>query len=282
MSFIIDIFENLLKYDDKEIFIVLDVNNNIWFKMKDIMIVLGYYNITKFNRLKNIDKHNFCKLKMLHLSLGLSMVLSKNHPKTQFVNESGLYQLLSHSKKEIAVKFRDELFTSILPSIRKTGSYKLKEKDNNKLQKLNQKLIKKIKKIEEENNYYKDKHIYKPTDKSYIYILKKNIDTKEYFKIGFCDDIKQRMAIYKTGKANIDLIYYISIKFDGKQMEDCVKNINKLHLLKKKTDDLCYLSLVQLKYSIKDCLKKFNNHICKCTYCKKKLKFKRIDKHICK
>ena len=30
MSFI-NVFENLLKYNDKTIFIVLDVNNNIWF-----------------------------------------------------------------------------------------------------------------------------------------------------------------------------------------------------------------------------------------------------------
>ena len=93
MSFIVDIFENLIKYDNQEIFIILDVNNNIWFKMKDVLIVLGYHNITKFKRLKNIDKQNFCKLKYLKLSLGLSKALSQNHPTTQFINESGLYQL---------------------------------------------------------------------------------------------------------------------------------------------------------------------------------------------
>ena len=31
MSSIIDTFENLLKYNNKEVFIVLDVNNEIWF-----------------------------------------------------------------------------------------------------------------------------------------------------------------------------------------------------------------------------------------------------------
>ena len=89
------------------------------------------------------------------------------------------------------------------------------------------------------------------------------------------------MNIYKTGKANIELIYYISIKFNGKQIEECVKNINKLHKLKKKTDDLCFLSLKQLKYSIKDCLLKFDEHVCRCSYCKKKLKFSIIDLHDC-
>ena len=31
MSFIIDIFENLLKYNDTNVFIILDINNAIWF-----------------------------------------------------------------------------------------------------------------------------------------------------------------------------------------------------------------------------------------------------------
>ena len=35
------------------------------------------------------------------------------------------------------------------------------------------------------------------------------------------------MLVYKTGKSNIELIYYISIIFDGKQTEECIKNIKK-------------------------------------------------------
>ena len=63
-------------------------------------------------------------------------------------------------------------------------------------------------------------------------------------------------------------------------MENKQKNV--LKILKNKTDDLCYLSLLQLKESIKDCLDKFTNHICKCVHCKKKLKFKNIYLHIYK
>jgi hypothetical protein len=63
MSFIIDIFENLLKYNDTNVFIILDINNDIWFKMKDILTILGYYNITKSKRLKGLDKKNLCKFK---------------------------------------------------------------------------------------------------------------------------------------------------------------------------------------------------------------------------
>jgi hypothetical protein len=130
---------------------------------------------------------------------------------TIFINEAGLYQLLSNSTKPLASKFRDELFTSILPQIRQNGMYKLKEYDNNKLKKLNQKLITKITKINDENNYY----IYKPTSNSYIYILKKDIGRHKCYKIGYTDEIKKRIQVYKTGKADIKIIFYMPIIFNG-------------------------------------------------------------------
>ena len=110
--------------------------------------------------------------------------------------------------------------------------------------------------------------------------MKKNIGRKKCFKIGYTDDIEKRIKTYRTG-SNIKLIYYIDIIFDGKQMEDCVKNTNRLHQLKMKTDDLCYLSLKQLKDSISICINNFEHHICNCMYCQKKMKLNDIDKHIC-
>jgi prophage antirepressor-like protein len=276
MSSIIDVFDNLLKINNKEVFIVLDINNEIWFKMKDVLKVLDYSNSRKAVQLIKINKDYKLKYKNIPLypSRGTTSILNI-HAKTIFINEAGLYQLLSNSTKPVASKFRDELFTTILPSIRKTGIYKLKAKDNKKLKKIN-------KKFKEEINYYEDKHVYKPTNNSYIYILKKNIANKKCYKIGYTDDIEKRISVYKTGKSDIKLIYYMAIDFDGLMTEDCIKNTNKLHKLKKKTDDLCYISLKQLKESILDCLDRFTNHICNCTFCKKKFKFRNLDKHICK
>ena len=73
-------------------------------------------------------------------------LLNKIHPNTVFVNESGLYQLLSNSYKPVAIEFRNELFPDILPTIRKTGIFKMKEKDNAKLKELNKKIKSKMKK----------------------------------------------------------------------------------------------------------------------------------------
>ena len=72
------------------------------------------------NRLTSINKKYMNKLK--YIKVGSSIALPLNsQPNAIFINESGLYQLLSNSTKSMASKFRDELFTTILPSIRKTG-----------------------------------------------------------------------------------------------------------------------------------------------------------------
>ena len=69
----------------------------------------------------------------MYIKVGLYRAMTLNsQPNTIFVNESGLYQLLSNSRKPIASKFRDELFINILPSIRKTCIYKIKTKYNKK------------------------------------------------------------------------------------------------------------------------------------------------------
>ena len=56
MSFIIDIFNNLLKYNDTNIFIAFDNDNNIWFKLRDILKILGYEDVQKAITRFNINK----------------------------------------------------------------------------------------------------------------------------------------------------------------------------------------------------------------------------------
>lgn len=58
MSSIINVFENLLKYNNKEIFIILDINNEIYFKIRDVLKLLGYNGVNKFARIKSVDNKN--------------------------------------------------------------------------------------------------------------------------------------------------------------------------------------------------------------------------------
>jgi prophage antirepressor-like protein len=52
--------------------------------------------------------------------------LNQNEKNTIYISESGLYELIFSSKKESAIAFKDYVFDTILPSIRKTGSYNIK------------------------------------------------------------------------------------------------------------------------------------------------------------
>ena len=62
------------------------------------------------------------------------------NPNKIFINESGLYEILSKTTKSLAKLFMDKYFTDIMPTIRKTGSYKLHKSDKSKLNKINKKL----------------------------------------------------------------------------------------------------------------------------------------------
>jgi len=41
-NFIIDIFNNILKINDKSIFIIIDLNGAIWFGYKSLLKAIGY------------------------------------------------------------------------------------------------------------------------------------------------------------------------------------------------------------------------------------------------
>jgi prophage antirepressor-like protein len=46
-NFFMDVFNKLLKINDKTIMIIFDVNGNIWFKFRDLLKALGYTSLTK-------------------------------------------------------------------------------------------------------------------------------------------------------------------------------------------------------------------------------------------
>ncbi len=188
MSIIIDIFNNLLKYNEKEIFIIVDMNNQIWFKLKDILKILDYNDLARtVSRLKVDNKKYFSDIKVLP-----SMAVPLNFQKTTiFIDEAGLYKLLTNSTKELAKKFRDEVFSNILPSIRKTGSYNIT--NMNKIKTLNKEII------QLKNN---QRNIKYPKGKA-IYIIKKVINNKKYYKIGYTKDLNKRLKVPSTLNFNV-------------------------------------------------------------------------------
>ncbi len=265
MSIIIDIFNNLLKYNEKEIFIVVDINNQIWFKLKDILKILNYKNLKKalyISSINDINKHKYENIKVYPLR-GTPL---NAQPKALFIDEAGLYKLLTNSTKELAKKFRDEVFSNILPTIRKTGSYNIS--NMNKIKTLNKEII------ELKNN---QRNIKYPQGKA-IYIIKKVINNKKYYKIGYTKDLNKRLKVYNTGTPNKQLYKYFFLIKDA-SIDNCIKKyLRNKEFIKNK--EYYVSNIKQIIKIINNCDKRITE-LC-CGYCMKCKKIKDIIQHKCK
>jgi hypothetical protein len=71
-----------------------------------------------------------------------------------------------------------------------------------------------------------------------------------------------------VGNFNYKPLAYLTLNFtNGKEIEDCVKDKYKPHIIKLKSDTICHLTLTKLKDSILKCIEELNNHICNCMVC---------------
>jgi len=102
----------------------LKIDNDIWFKGKSIALVLGYAN-TKQAIIQHVEEEDKSNLESLNLGGLKNRPLSHNEKQGIFINESGLYSLIIHSKKPEAKTFKHWVTSEVLPAIRKTGTYTL-------------------------------------------------------------------------------------------------------------------------------------------------------------
>jgi prophage antirepressor-like protein len=133
---------------DKNNIRVIGSYNEPWFVAKDICNILELKDVS--NALLNIpDKWKDTKV---------IRTLGGNQD-MRIINEGGLYKLIMRSNKKIAQKFQEFVCEEILPSIRKTGEYKMQKIIEEK-----QKLLEEKEKILEENNHLKNVLSKKPKD----------------------------------------------------------------------------------------------------------------------
>lgn len=99
----------------------LVINSEPWFVGKDVAEALGYKN-TKDALAKHVDSEDKEILKSQNATL-------ENIPNrgVTVVNESGLYSLVLSSKLPSAKKFKRWVTSEVLPALRKTGQYQVKE-----------------------------------------------------------------------------------------------------------------------------------------------------------
>lgn len=93
----------------------LMIEGEPWFVGKDVVDILGYRNGSRdINR--HVDEEDKRKI----------MLFDGNQDKeTIIINESGIYSLILSSKMPNAKKFKRWVTKEVLPSIRKTGGYKV-------------------------------------------------------------------------------------------------------------------------------------------------------------
>ena len=116
----------------------IDKQQVIWFKGKDVAKILGYKDTSKAirqhisieNKITRLEQQNSCPGK----TPGQQNSCPGKTPGQQkdirgkyytLINEAGFYELVFSSKLELAKKFRQWVFNTVLPSIRKFGQFKM-------------------------------------------------------------------------------------------------------------------------------------------------------------
>ena len=83
-NFFLDIFNNILDFNNSKVIIIFDVNGNIWFGLKDLLRMLGYTSkIKQLNTVNLGSKYTkyYYKMKVIHTN-GVPL----NFQKTQFLS----------------------------------------------------------------------------------------------------------------------------------------------------------------------------------------------------
>ena len=136
----------------------IDKQQNVWFKGKDVADILGYKDSNQAIR-KNVSTENKITQFIQPKCSPVSQTGQQNDTRGKYftlINEPGFYELVFASKLELSKKFRQWVFNTVLPSIRKYGQYKLFDKPWNKMimisneKELHYKVVNLIK------NYYPD------------------------------------------------------------------------------------------------------------------------------
>ena len=188
--------------------LLFDKHNTIWLSFNSILKSIGYINIKKYKHRLTLDDKYFSTYEVIYPQSKLNTIkIDYQKPNEKFINEAGLYLLLSQSSKPVAKELSQMLFTDVLPEIRKTGKFALNTTERKGMNKLTQKL----KNYQKESKRTLKQSFPDKTGKGFIYVLKvpttKNGANKTCYKVGYTANLKKRLATYKTGNPDIELIH---------------------------------------------------------------------------
>lgn len=110
-------------FNNNEVRVVIK-DNEPWFVAADVCKVLGLTQTT--NAIRGLDSEEVALISIKGMSRG--------NDDTNIINESGLYSLIFKSRKAEAKRFKKWVTSEVLPSIRKTGGYRLTDEPEDQLE----------------------------------------------------------------------------------------------------------------------------------------------------
>lgn len=113
-----NVIENL-SYNGNEFSIILDIHGDPWFKAKDVAEAIGYTDTNQAVR-NHVNTEDKCNYESFCNPVNLRV-----HPKTVFINECGVYALIFTGSGDSAKVFKRWITHEVLPTLRKSGEYKL-------------------------------------------------------------------------------------------------------------------------------------------------------------
>ena len=114
----------LFNFENHEVRSLL-INSEPWFVGKDVAEILSYSN-TRKALIDHVDDEDRMDGVTIRDSIG-------RNQKPVLINESGLYSLVLSSKLPSAKKFKRWVTSEVLPALRKTGQYQVKELSGSEL-----------------------------------------------------------------------------------------------------------------------------------------------------
>ena len=181
--------KNTIKFENKDINVIIDDLDIVWFNANEITIALGY-KYTRDAIVNNVEKEDKIKLENININYKV-----KKHPHSIYINESGLYSLLINSRLPKAKKFKLWITKIVLPSIRKLGYYKLKKDYEDNINEI----MNKINVLEKQNDKLKNElKIEKYPNGSLVYIIDYTDEQTNMYRLGKSDNMKKRKQIYDT------------------------------------------------------------------------------------
>lgn len=235
-------------FNGQKITVVIDEQNQAWFKAKEIAQILGYKDTRKA-----ISSHIRAKHKRPYNSLVNLVNPIKIHYQTIFITEPGLYSLIISSKLDSAIKFQDWVFEILLPNIRKFGQYQINNNLNDKLKEKEKELVS-----------YKEFLVNTKTIKKegWIYIASTDhYQTRGIYKIGSTERLAKRLNSYNTGR--IEEFYYVWFCkcFSPKNMEVYIQHLLKNFNYNYRKEMYCGIHISDLVEIIEFLCKNFDKSI---------------------